>query len=68
MLSEAQRKLLSKNRALVVHCRDCADEHFVSGLPLPTNEMVRLASRFKCPTDKSHKLIMGPLNTGGGHE
>lgn len=60
-LTQAERMLLDEGRALIVHCAACDDEHYLSDLPRPMHEVVLITRRFRCPNDKAHKLLMGPL-------
>lgn len=62
-LTDEQRKLSDEGHALVVRCDACLSEHFLARLPIPVDEMVKITRRFKCPTDRAHKLLMGPLRS-----
>jgi hypothetical protein len=61
MLTEAQRQIMRDGQALVVHCATCGEDHFLGQLPMEPREISK-ACRFKCPTDISHKIMMGPAS------
>jgi hypothetical protein len=60
-LTDYQRKLMDEGHALVVHCNGCNSEYFLGTLPMEMGDLVKVTRRFKCPSDKSHKLLMGAL-------
>lgn len=64
-LTAEQRKIMEEGHALVVHCDECQSEMFLAELPLEGSKLSRLIGRTKCPSDKSHRLFMGPLKARG---
>lgn len=60
-LSEEHRKLMEDGRAVVVHCRACDAEYFLGELPMEMQQFIKITRRCRCPKDKTHRVLMGPL-------